>query len=55
MLADCVAPTEPLLDPAHVESLITERTKAMIAVHMFGYPADIDALRALAATSAASR
>ena len=48
VLADCVSPAEPLMDPAHVESLVTERTKAIIAVHMFGYPADIDALRSIA-------
>ena len=48
VLADCVSPAEPLMDPAHVESLVTERTKAIIAVHMFGYPADIEALSAIA-------
>lgn len=47
VLADCVSTAEPLIDPAHVERLITDRTKAVIAVHMFGYPADIDALKAL--------
>jgi len=48
VLADCVSPAEPLMDPDHVESLVTERTKAIIAVHMFGYPADIEALSAIA-------
>ncbi len=47
VLADCVSPAEPLLDPAEVERRITDRTKAVIAVHMFGYPADTDALRAI--------
>ena len=44
VLADCVSPAEPLLDPADVERRITEGTKAVIAVHMFGYPADTDAV-----------
>ncbi len=48
VLADCVSPAEPLDGPSHVESLVTERTKAIIAVHMFGYPADIEALSAIA-------
>ncbi len=33
-----------LLDPVDVEKKITERTKALIAVHMQGYPCDMDAL-----------
>ena len=36
------------LDPASVESLITPRTKAIMVVHLFGYPADMDALMAIA-------
>lgn len=48
VLADCVSPMEPLMDPAHVESLVTEGTKAIIAVHMFGYPADVEALKEIA-------
>jgi dTDP-4-amino-4,6-dideoxygalactose transaminase len=44
VLADISSLSEPLLDPAQVEALITERTKAIMAVHMFGYPADLDAL-----------
>jgi perosamine synthetase len=35
------------LDPAAVEAAITERTKAVIAVDMFGYPCELDELRAL--------
>jgi perosamine synthetase len=36
------------LDPAAVEGSITERTKAVVAVDMFGYPCELDELRALA-------
>ena len=35
------------LDPAAVEAAITERTKAVVAVDMFGYPCELDDLRAL--------
>lgn len=36
------------LDPAHVAAKITPRTKGIVAVHLYGNPADMDALRALA-------
>jgi 3-amino-5-hydroxybenzoate synthase len=36
------------IDPDLVEAAITSRTKAIIAVHMGGNPADLDALRAIA-------
>jgi perosamine synthetase len=36
------------LDPAAVEGAITERTKAIVAVDIFGYPCELDPLRALA-------
>lgn len=35
------------LDPAQVASKITPRTKGVIAVHLYGNPVDVDALRAL--------
>ncbi|MFE7130164.1 DegT/DnrJ/EryC1/StrS family aminotransferase [Streptomyces sp. NPDC057638] len=35
------------LDPAAVEAAVTARTRAVIAVHLFGAAADTDALRAL--------
>lgn len=35
------------LDPASVEKLITPRTKAILAVHLFGSPCDLDALMAV--------
>jgi perosamine synthetase len=38
------------LDPAAVEAAITERTKAIVAVDIFGYPCELDELRALAET-----
>ncbi len=37
------------LDPAAVEKALTPRTKAILAVHLYGRPADMDALRAVAA------
>jgi perosamine synthetase len=36
------------LDPASVEAKITERTKAIVVVHLAGNPADMDPLLALA-------
>ena len=35
------------LDPAAVEAAITKQTKAVVAVDMFGYPCELDELRAL--------
>jgi perosamine synthetase len=35
------------LSPVAVERAITPRTKAVIAVHLYGHPADMDALRAV--------
>jgi dTDP-4-amino-4,6-dideoxygalactose transaminase len=36
------------LDPAAVEEAITEQTRAIVAVDMFGYPCELEELRALA-------
>lgn len=36
------------LDPAKLAPLITERTKAIVPVHLFGQPADMDPILALA-------
>ena len=36
------------LDPAAVEAAITPRTKAILAVDIFGYPAELDELEAIA-------
>lgn len=35
------------IDPARVEAAITPRTKAVIAVHLYGQPADMDSLMAI--------
>jgi perosamine synthetase len=43
-----VDPATGNLDPLAVEAAITPRTKAIIAVHLFGAPADIVALREIA-------
>ena len=43
-----VLPDTYCIDPKLVEAAITERTKAIIAVHMGGHPADLDALTDLA-------
>jgi perosamine synthetase len=36
------------LDPGAVEAAVTERTKGIVAVDMFGYPCELDELRAIA-------
>ncbi|MEI6738194.1 MAG: DegT/DnrJ/EryC1/StrS family aminotransferase [Pseudomonadota bacterium] len=36
------------LDPTRIEAAITPRTKAIIAVHLYGQPADMDAINAIA-------
>jgi perosamine synthetase len=43
ILADIDADTL-CIDPASVKSLISQRTKAIIPVHLYGHPADMDAL-----------
>lgn len=43
-----VSPETYCIDPMLVEAAITPRTKAIIAVHMGGHPADLDALPGLA-------
>ena len=35
------------LDPAAVEAALTERTRAVVAVDIYGYPCELDELRAL--------
>lgn len=37
------------IDPDKIEAAITERTKGIIAVHLYGHPADMDRLNAVAA------
>ncbi len=43
-----ISAERPLIDPDSVAGRITSRTKAILAVHLFGYPCDMAALRALA-------
>jgi dTDP-4-amino-4,6-dideoxygalactose transaminase len=37
-----------LIDPAAVDAAITPRTRAIVPVHLYGQPADMDAIRAVA-------
>ncbi len=37
------------IDPAQIERVMTPKTKAILAVHLYGQPADMDALSAIAA------
>lgn len=46
-------PVEPIeatynLDPSRIEAAISPRTKAIMAVHLYGQPADMDSLREVA-------
>jgi perosamine synthetase len=43
-----VEPGSWCLDAASAESAISERTKAIVPVHLYGHPADMDALRVVA-------
>jgi dTDP-4-amino-4,6-dideoxygalactose transaminase len=52
-LGALVVPVEPKLetynlDPGRVEAAITSRTKAIVAVHLYGQPAEMDPLRTIA-------
>jgi dTDP-4-amino-4,6-dideoxygalactose transaminase len=42
-----VDPTYYTVDPTRIEAAITPRTKAIIAVHLYGQPADMDAIKAI--------
>jgi perosamine synthetase len=42
-----VDPATLNVDPAAVEAAVTERTKAVVAVDIFGYPCELDSLRAV--------
>ena len=41
VFADSSSALRPEIDPGDVEKRITKRTRAVIAVHMFGYPANV--------------
>jgi dTDP-4-amino-4,6-dideoxygalactose transaminase len=47
VLCDVRGPLDFNIDPADAERRITPRTRAIVAVHFCGYPADLHALRAL--------
>jgi dTDP-3-amino-3,4,6-trideoxy-alpha-D-glucose transaminase len=47
VLAD-VDPVSAAIDPRSAAALVTPRTAAIIAVHLYGHPADVVALRAVA-------
>lgn len=47
VLADC-DPATMNLDPARVAELVTERTRGVIPVHLYGHPADMDPINRLA-------
>ncbi len=44
-----IDPVTLCLDPEAAAAAVTERTKALLPVHIFGYPADMEAFDALAA------
>jgi len=48
VFADIIGLAEPTIDPADVERLITPRTKAILVVHLYGQPAEMDPIRDLA-------
>jgi dTDP-4-amino-4,6-dideoxygalactose transaminase len=50
VFADVCSPADLTIDPADVCRLITGRTRAIVAMHYGGYPADTAALRACADT-----
>jgi dTDP-4-amino-4,6-dideoxygalactose transaminase len=49
VFADIVSPQEPTIDPAYVESLITPRTRLIVAVHYGGYACRMTEILDLAA------
>lgn len=44
-----VDPATWCIDPEKIEAAITEKTKAIIAVHLYGHPADMDRINKIAA------
>lgn len=48
VFADIVGPDHVNIDPANIERKITPRTKAIVVVHMAGYPCKMDEIMAIA-------
>ena len=48
VFVDCLSETANI-DPSAIEDLITDRTKAIAPVHLYGQPADMDAIDEIAA------
>jgi perosamine synthetase len=46
-----IDPSTLNLDPAAVEAVVSERTRAVVAVDIFGYPCELDELRAICSRS----
>lgn len=42
-----IDPETCCIDPSSIERLITSKTRAVVVVHLFGHPADMDAIMAL--------
>ena len=49
-----IDPTTYNLDPRHVAEAVTDRTRAILAIHQMGMPCDLDALTVLAQSSSTS-
>jgi perosamine synthetase len=47
VFADCL-PDTLCIDPGDIEHRITDRTRAIVCVHNYGYPCDMDAIMAIA-------
>lgn len=43
-----IDPDTLMMDPERVEAVITPQTKALLPVHVFGYPCDVDGLQSIA-------
>lgn len=43
-----VDPCTATMDPAQIETLVTDRTRAIVPVHLYGHPADMDPIREMA-------
>lgn len=48
VFCDIKGPDHLNMDPIHIEQLITPITKAIVVVHMAGFPADMDAIMTIA-------